>query len=356
MPVVAKLGKRTASDAGYWACALEGRRNRLYAAATDSTLHVFDAARPGEPLIGRWEGHGSYVTAAAWSNPAGRLISGSFDRSLIGWTPDGKPAWRTACSAPVKQIAVSPDGSTAAAVLDELKVLLVDVETGKTLRILQGGHAPRTEIGRPSTLYCAAWSPDGRRIATGDRAGDIGLWDAATGKFERRVDGRSLYSQSLLRNPRPDASEYEWGGVRSLCYSPDGRRLFAGGMGPADQNSAGLDGLMQVLEFDAATGKALHQFSLEKSKGVLCGLTPLPDGRWLAGCGGGGGGGAGGSGTLFLWDSVGRDDAAKPLAPLIYPTAMVARDLTATAGGKTLILVGMEKSITAGRVEWWDLA
>ena len=55
-----------------------------------------------------------------------------------------------------------------------------------------------------------AFSPDGKLMATGRRWGtnDIAIWDLATRKLVR-----------VLRGTR--------GEVSALCFSPDGRKLYA---------------------------------------------------------------------------------------------------------------------------------
>ncbi len=352
----AKLTRRSVGTAGYWAAALDPDRKRLYCGATDATVHVYDIARPGEPPVAALGGHSSYVTAVAFSRSAAMLLSAGYDRRLVGRRPDqGEPVWTVSLNAPAKCLTVSPDGTQAAAALDDLRIGIWEVATGKPIRLLEGQHAPRTEIGRPSTVYAVAWSPDGALLASGDRTGQICLWEGVSGRFVARLDAGSLYSQALYRN-KLGGSEYEWGGVRSLCFSPDGRLLFAGGMGPADQNSAGLDGLMEILAFEVGARKGVARAPVEKGKGVLYALTTLPGGRWVLGGGGGGGAGNGGSGLLCLWAHAARDSGGKPVSPVMFPSAMVGRDLVLAPDGKQAFLVGMEKSVTAGRLEWWDLS
>lgn len=357
-PVKSKLAKRVTGPAGFWAMALDGDAGRLYCGATDFSIYAYDAAALPEQTAQTLKGHRSYVTALAFARQPKLLISGGFDRQVLGWKPGATaPAWSAAAGALVNRLAMSPDGALAASAQDDLTVRIWETASGKAVRKLSDEHAPLTRLGRNSTLYTAAFSPDGKWIASGDRVGGVCVRETETGKLVHKLDANALYTQAYFDNPLgPNiSSEYEWGGVRSLAFSPDGKLLFAGGMGPADQNSAGLDGLMKIETFSLETGKPVFGALLEKSKGVLHSMAVHPEGRWLVAAGGGGGAGAGGSGTLCLWDFAARGADGKPVPPLLFPSAMVIRDLAFSVDGSRALLVGMEKGLAAGRIEAWDL-
>lgn len=357
-PAKSKLSRRVAGAAGFWAVALDPAAGRLYCGATDFSIYAYDVALPDQPAA-VLKGHRSYVSTVGFSTSQKLLVSAGFDRQVLGWKPGTEaPAWSASAGALVNHLAVSPDGAWCATAQDDLTVRIWDTATGKPVRKLEGEHAPLTRLGRASTLYSVAFSPDGRWVASGDRVGGVCVREVETGKLVHKLDANALYTQAYFNNPLgPNiSSEYEWGGVRSLAFSPDGKLLFAGGMGPADHNSAGLDGLMKIESFSLETGKPRDGILLEKSKGVLYGMAVHPEGRWLLAAGGGGGAGAGGSGTLCAWDYAARSAEGKPVAPLLFPSAMVVRDLAFSQGGDTALLVGMEKGIMAGRIEAWTLA
>lgn len=111
--------------------------------------------------------------------------------------------------------ALSPDGGMVAISATDKKVHLWDVASGKKIRELDHAELP----------WGVAFSPDGRLIATGSGGTPLGdpaqqlvpvvddnsvrLWDAATGKLVRELKGHEH-------------------SVWAIAFSPDGRRLATG--------------------------------------------------------------------------------------------------------------------------------
>ncbi len=155
--------------------------------------------------------------------------------------------------APGSHLAVSPDWSLRAGA-DGAVVLVVDSETGETVRELEG----------LAEVDVMAFSPDGSRLAAaGD--GRVVVWTVDDG-------------EALAGWPEPD--------VAALAFSPDGDRLA----------SSGADGV-QVRALPS--GSRVAGWTGDASPG----LAWSPDGRWLAG--------AGEDATPTVWDARRGKPAAR---------------------------------------------
>lgn len=99
----------------------------------------------------------------------------------------------------VNALVISPNGRTIVTASSDKTAAIIDVDTGRVLRRLQG-HADK--------VMSAAMSPDGRYIATGSDDKTTKIWDAATG--------------DLLKTIRLGST------VWVLAFSSNGDTLFTG--------------------------------------------------------------------------------------------------------------------------------
>jgi WD40 repeat protein len=250
---------------------------RVYVGSSDFKVHELDLA-DDKPADKEFAGHTSYVTGVVLAGKA--LISCSYDGKLIWWDLDKRSAARTVDAHPkwVRGLAVSPDGATVASVADDMVCRLWDAASGKKLHELRG-HAEKTPTHFASMLYVAAFSPDGKYLATGDRVGTALVWETATGKRVGKVEAPGLYTWDGVQRLR------SIGGIRSLAFSPDGKTLAAGGVGKIN-NVDSLQGPARVEVFDWAKGQRTHEFT-NGNNGLVTFLAFHPDGDGLMAAGGG---------------------------------------------------------------------
>lgn len=112
-------------------------------------------------------------------------------------------------AAPVYAVAFRPDGKRLASASFDHTVKIWDASTGALLRTL-ARHSAK--------VLALAWSPDGKLLASADAAGSILLWE-----------GGEQPGQSCKEAGTPVRVVEIPSCLHTLAFSPDGRRLFAGG-------------------------------------------------------------------------------------------------------------------------------
>ena len=149
----------------------------------------------------------------------------------------------------VNAVAFAPDGRCVlsgsggqvgpSGVIDrpDRSIRIWDVATGREVRRLDGHN---------SLVTSAVWSPIRSQIVSGSRGGTICLWDSLTGS-----DLRCFQRAKTA--------------IQCVAFAPDGSRLLSGG---DDRN---------VRLWDVDTGRALVRFA--GHTGAVTGVAFLPDGR-----------------------------------------------------------------------------
>jgi WD40 repeat protein len=98
-------------------------------------------------------------------------------------------------------VAFSPDGTRIATVNRANEIVVWRVGTGEALRTLPGQESYRSTLD---------WSPDGTRLASGSTDGTVQVWTVAEGTLRRTLTGFEPSSRA-------------YGGATEVAFSPDGR-------------------------------------------------------------------------------------------------------------------------------------
>jgi WD40 repeat protein len=209
---------------------------RVLTGSDDRTARLFDVASGSE--VRRFEGRFHWARSLAFSRDGKQFLAGGDDQTARLWDLFAAKRLRAFSGQRAEVVALSPDGRQAlTASQGGGSVHLWDAETGDELRPLRGGQS--------LWVFCAAFSPDGKRVLAGCMDGSIFLWNTASGELVQK-----------LQDPRSLA-------VATAVISPEGRWLvFAGHVGP------------EVHLWNTATGKHVRTWQLPSATTTGYGISP----------------------------------------------------------------------------------
>jgi hypothetical protein len=234
---------------------------RIACASKDDKVTVWDAGNGQE--IRTLKGP-SVIRSMAFGPDGQRLATAGVQTLKVWDAATGHETLTLKVQFNVPDLAFSADGQRIACVnLDGGSVVVRDAATGHDIRTF-GGHT--------GEVSGAAFSPDGRRLASASADGTVKVWEAATGQLVLTLSGHT-------------------GSVLCVVFSPDGHRLA----------SAGRDKTVKL--WDSETGHGIRTF--EGHTAQVLSVAFSPDGRRLAY--------ASTDGTVKVWDARPLDEEpAKP--------------------------------------------
>ena len=208
-------------------------------------------------------------------------------------------------------------------------------------------------------VYCMAFSPDGRLLASGGGDNTVRLWDPATGEHRRTLTGHkaSVYCVAFSPDGRLLAS---CGGKDGAAVGPGHRRAPAhpdrpqrqrlgGGVQPGRAAAGRGGGDKTVRLWDPATGE--HRRTLTGHSGCVLAVAFSPDGRLLAS--------GSEDGTVRLWDPAtgGHRHTLTGHAGTVHAVAFSPDGrLLASGGDKTVRLwdpaTGEHRRTLTGHTGW----
>ena len=271
------------TDGKFYALCVNESKRLLYAGSSDYSVHVLDSSGDQKEVLDRWKKHENYVTALTYVSSEGKqhVVSGSYDHQLIWWDADTGAAQHCieAHLGWVRDLTYIPASHQIVSSGDDMVVRLWDASTGQPIRDMKG-HETRTPQNHVTALYVVAVSTDGQFIASGDRIGEVRIWETATGNLVQQFQVPVLYTYDPRQRKR------SIGGIRSLAFSPDNRQIAVGGIGQV-QNVDGLAGAATVEVWDWNEPKQLFVAEAEGHKGIVNHLHFHTQSGWLIGAGGG---------------------------------------------------------------------
>ncbi|MCA9065451.1 MAG: WD40 repeat domain-containing protein [Planctomycetaceae bacterium] len=291
-----------AHDRPLIACRFDPLRRYVFCGSEDKLLTRFALADGAKTVFAG--GHETWVKTIAFSSDGQFVISGGYDGKLTWWetaaeTPTPVRSFAAHGTNWIRSLEVSPDGTRLASGGNDNIARLWNIADGSLIREFKGHE---------KHIYSVTFGLDGKSLFSGDLGGSIRQWDIESGAETRTLDAKELWSYN-------GGQQVDFGGVRALAVSPDGKFLAAGGLYKAS-NPLGAVHEPLVLLFNLESGAIDRKMIAEGiTQGVVWRLRWLSDGSLMAVDGGANGG------WLLFW----KTDAEKDYHRFQLPN--IARDM-----------------------------
>jgi len=196
--------------------------SKLASSSLDFSSKIWDVT--SKNLLQNYTGHTAYVECVLYSNDGLNVLTGC-DRGFIRkWNLDSNKVFemRNGHSSGIRSLVFSPDNMTFASTgKQDNEIKIWDYATMKPIDTLKGHQYP---------VWCTAFSPDGKFLASSSIDQTVKIWDLDSSKVIMSLEGHTNT-------------------VSAVVYSTDGSLII----------SASMNGEIKVWE--SSTGNLLRSFS-----------------------------------------------------------------------------------------------
>ena len=256
-------------------CCFDPSGRYLFASSFDFTIQRWDLEQDQHTAF---TGHESWLRGLGFSSDGQTLYSAGYEGKLCFWDATAESTEEPL--RPQKQIeahegwirwlAVHPDGKWIATAGNDLKVKLWSSESGELVQTFEGHQ---------KHIYSLLFHPEGKILLSGDLGGVVNQWDLESGSLMRSFDAKLLHTYH-------GGQQVDYGGVRCMALSTDGKLLACGGLHKATNPFAGVqEPLVVVFDWQSGEQVRTHE-ATEIPRGIVWRLFFAPDGTLISGIGG----------------------------------------------------------------------